>query len=571
MSDATASNDRVRAWVSGWITAMLSIAAAVAIGLGIWLGLGEGDTEVYESPLLLSVARQLIRGPWGLYGPFGGQNPLVLIHAPLYYHLAAFLARPLYQAGVEPMTAARLAGRALSFTGLLITAWCAFRIARLDGAPARAGWWAACLIMTAPVMDAMPYTVRPDLAGIALQTAGVFLILRALYSERPGGLSIVCGFAAFGLAMCVKQHLVGGFITGTILLLWAARRGRVAPRLIGLGVFEAAAIVAAVYGVEELATEGRMSQALFVAAPAATRVHPANWTRALIVLSNVAGGTLGLIALQACAGLALVASRSRSGMTAAVVGTALVAVALFLAIVHYFRASAIDVLISTMAVSLCLFLVIPCCMILERRVLLRDRVDVALCLFGFTELLIIVPLFRASTGSWVNYAIQGVVFAAILTAKSLSRACDFAARPRLIIPMAIAASALLLFELSDAYLSLAHRRAERRSVERLLGYVQQPRSVLYFAGAPGRNRVYGRRELVFDDWLYPVFESVHAAEPRSSWLRRVLSDGSVRFVITNSDDPRIDGVDEPLTSLGYVGRLEADSLYVWERIRTPGP
>ncbi len=47
-------------------------------------------------------------------------------------------------------------------------------------------------------------------------------------------------------------------------------------------------------------------------------------------------------------------------------------------------------------------------------------------------------------------------------------------------------------------------------------------SDLYFAADPGRNRQYGRTDLVFDHWLYPVFESVHGAEPRSSWLRSAL-------------------------------------------------
>ena len=36
-----------------------------------------------ESPLILSVARQLVNGPSELYGPFGGGNPLVLIRAAL--------------------------------------------------------------------------------------------------------------------------------------------------------------------------------------------------------------------------------------------------------------------------------------------------------------------------------------------------------------------------------------------------------------------------------------------------------------------------------------------------------
>ena len=47
----------------------------------------------------------------------------------------------------------------------------------------------------------------------------------------------------------------------------------------------------------------------------------------MIVLSNIAGGSLGLIALLACAGLSLVASKIRFGMTVAVVGTSLVGLA----------------------------------------------------------------------------------------------------------------------------------------------------------------------------------------------------------------------------------------------------
>ena len=70
-----------------------------------------------ESPLMLSVARQLVVGPWELYGPFGGSNPLVLIHAPLYYRAAALLAWPMARAGLHPVDAARLAGRLISALG----------------------------------------------------------------------------------------------------------------------------------------------------------------------------------------------------------------------------------------------------------------------------------------------------------------------------------------------------------------------------------------------------------------------------------------------------------------------
>jgi hypothetical protein len=569
MNDATTSNERVRAWVAGWITAVLTIAASVAIAFGVAQGLGAADTEPFESPLMFSVARQLDQGPWGLYGPFGGQNPLVLIHAPLYYHLAAILGWPFERSGLDPITAARLAGRALSFVGLLITAWSAFCIARIDGAPARAGWWAACLIACAPVVAPMPYTVRPDMLGVALQTTGVLLILRALSSGRPGVVAIVGGFAAFGLAMCVKQHLVGGPVVATILLVWASWRGRVSLRVVGMGALTAAAIVAAVYGTEELATEGLMSQAIFTAAAATTRVHPTDWIRTAIVVGSIAGGSLCMTALFACAELALAASMSRTRRILVAVGIVLVGFALVMPVVNYFRATTIATLIWSQAVVGCFVVLIPAGVILERRAGLGGRLDAALCLFTVAELAIIVPLSRASTGAWVNYGIQGVVFAAILTARSMSRACSESRLPRTLIPIGAVVIALLSFELRDAYTSFHRRRADRLSVEMVLDWLKEPASSLYFVGAPGKNRQYGRTDLVFDHWLYPAFESVHAAEPRSAWLRRALADGAIRFVITTSEDPRIDGLDESLTDLGYAARVEIASLYVWERIQGP--
>ena len=110
-------------------------------------------------------------------------------------------------------------------------------------------------------------------------------------------------------------------------------------------------------------------------------------------------------------------------------------------------------------------------------------------------------------------------------------------------------------------------RVERLSAELVVAGLKAPVSEFYFVGDPGKNRQYGRIDLVFDHWLYPVFESVHAAEPRSIWLRRALTDGSVRFVITTSQDPWVDGVEEPLTQLGYTRRFLIASLYVWEQFR----
>ena len=88
--------------LSAWITTVLTASAVVFLVFRVSLGLGEADTDLYESPLMLSVARQLIAGPTDLYGPFGGRNPLVLIHAPLYYRLAALTAWPMARRGCTP-------------------------------------------------------------------------------------------------------------------------------------------------------------------------------------------------------------------------------------------------------------------------------------------------------------------------------------------------------------------------------------------------------------------------------------------------------------------------------------
>jgi hypothetical protein len=567
MNEAMGSHERRRAWASGLVTVILSIAAFFAIAFGVWIGLGDADTEPVESPLMLSVARQLDQGPWGLYGPFGRQNPLVLIHAPLFYHLAALLAWPIKNAGASSVTAARLAGRALSLFSLLLTCWSAFRIARLDRAPARVGWWAACLVASASVLGTMPFAVRPDMLGVAFQTTGVLLVLSSLQSKRPGRLAIVGGFAAFGLAMCVKQNLVGGFSVATILSLWAVGRGRMPLRKVAVGVLTAAAVAAAVYITEELATEGRMSQAVFVAATATPRVHPSDSVRAAIVVSTIIGGSLPMIALLAFAGLAQIASKPGIGPAAAIVGSMLVGFALIMPIVYRFVGTSTSLLISDLAAFVCLLVVIPVCVILERRAILRDNLDAELCLFGLAELAIIVPLCMASSGVWVNYAIPGIVIAAILTARSVSRACNEARLARSLIPMGVAAVALLGFELNNAFRTFHHIRAERLSAELVLYNLKERKSALYFAGAPGKNRVCGSTDLVFDDWLFPVFESLHLAEPRSSWLSSALTDGSVRFVITTSNDPMIDGLDVPLTALGYVPRLQIASFYVWERLQ----
>ncbi len=274
-----------------------------------------------------------------------------------------------------------------------------------------------------------------------------------------------------------------------------------------------------------------------------------------------------MIALGATAGLVQLARKPGARRIAAAVGTVPVALALAMPIVHRFVGTSTTLALSNAAVFVCLFVVIPASVFADRLVLAGGRLDAALALFGFAELVIIAPLCRGSTGAWVNYAIPGLVFAAILTARFLWRACNEARLPPLLVPIGVSAAALLGYELLEQYLTFHNRRAERLSVEIVLYSLKEPTRDIYFTGSPGKNRTSGRSDLVFDDWLYPVFESLHLAEPRSAWLPVALTDGSVQFVVTSSNDPRIDGVNQPLTSLGYIPRLQVGSIYIWEQTR----
>ncbi len=78
-------------YVRGLIYGSLIVAAVVYAGSMIMLGLDPDDVGRLETPFALSVAMQLERGPAVLYGPFDDGNHLVMIHAPLYYRLAALL------------------------------------------------------------------------------------------------------------------------------------------------------------------------------------------------------------------------------------------------------------------------------------------------------------------------------------------------------------------------------------------------------------------------------------------------------------------------------------------------
>lgn len=571
MSDPSTTNPHVGVKTSHWVTLILFGAAAVALVFGCSLALRVGDTEPLESPLLLSVARQLVRGPRELYGPFGRMNPLVIIHAPLYYRFAALLAWPLYAAGFTPVTAALVSGRALSVVGLGWTMAMAYRLARFNGRPARVGWWAALLIAASPAVGVMPYTVRPDMLGIAIQTSGVFLVLSALQSGRSGRITLAAAFAAFGLALCVKQQFVAAPVMSALLVITAWLRGRVTSNQLAGALLLCAAIVLVVYVTEELVTRGEMSHSVFRAAFAVGRVHPADWFRSAVVLYAIFGRSTGLVALFLAAALVSVGIRRGKASSALVImGTTLLGLitlgallsALSLVVTRH------DLLFTSACLAGAGVLVVPACCLVAPEVLLADRIDRLLWIYLAAELALVALLSRMSTGAWVNYGIQAVVFGSVLIARALGQALRQARSPRQVFPIPLAAAVVLIGVSGDVRTTTDRRFYEQAALDRLFDHLGQPATKrFFFAGRPGYNRVHGRLDLVYDDWLYPVFESIHQAEPRSSWLLHALRSESVGFVVTTSNSPAIDGLGETLPRLGYASDFKVGPFYVWKHFR----
>jgi len=564
----TQQRTRAGGTLSTWLTVIFSLAAVIAVGFGVYLACGQEDTEVLESPLMLSVARQLVEGPWELYGPFGARNLLVLIHAPLYYRLAALLAWPVYRTGVDPIWAALVAGRAISFVGLGWTVAAAYRLARIDGARPRAGLWAALLIAASPVIDVMPYAVRPDMLGIALQTTGVLLVLSTLQSARSAGAVLPAAFAAFGLAACIKQQFVAAPAVSALLLVSACVAGKLPYKFVVRGLATGVAIVLLVYGIEELATGGRMSQAAFHAAATTSRIHPGRWSRSLIVAFTILGKDNGLLALLVAAGLAGIRGRPT-------IGRRLLEVAgVFLIVTIVVRSAPVmvdgnlkfwDDIVPTLNVALAVLFIIPACYLLSRKTLAVGSLDNAFLFYFAVEWLVVTILGRASTGAWVNYGIQSVVFAAILTARALDRACDLVSSSRAVLPFVLAALVVPCNVISGARTIADFRIYERTALERIFENYRCPTSEFFFVGRPGANRVYGHPALVYDDWLYPVFESIHLAEPRSVWLTRALTADGINYVVTTSESTTIDGLGRSFHDLAYYRGIQVGPFLVWER------
>jgi hypothetical protein len=305
-------------WAIWGIILILGSAAAIYQGYHLTIALDADDTNHLETPLMLAVARQVSAGPGGLYGPFSGTSPLVLIHAPLYYRLAALAAWPLPRPGVDAITAAMIAGRSLSLLGMALLLLAVARLANFEGTSARAGLWAPLIVAASPVLGSFGVTVRPDTLGIALQTWGIWFVLKSL---REGQGAWKAGLF-FALAVCVKQHDVVSGAVGFGLLALLGGRGRVRQ------VIAAAAVGVVVLGTyaafEEWLTGGMMSRAVVKVPAALGRVNRATWGHLATVFVEAAKLSVGLLAL-AGAWLAAGSKGWRGGKVDAILGLFLAA------------------------------------------------------------------------------------------------------------------------------------------------------------------------------------------------------------------------------------------------------
>jgi hypothetical protein len=164
---------------------------------------------------------------------------------------------------------------------------------------------------------------------------------------------------------------------------------------------------------------------------------------------------------------------------------------------------------------------------------------------------------------------QAIFFTCVLTARALSRSFETgSARP--LLPVAVAALIVPAAVAPHCVELKGRRQLDRDVLAVLFKYYGRPRDEFFFADRPGDNRVFGRQDLVFDDWLYPVFERSGLAEPRAAWLKARLGSGPLTVIAHRSELPTNLGIAAPIEQLGYTPGLHVGPLYSWKRVRSRG-
>ena len=371
--------------------------------------------------------------------------------------------------------------------------------------------------------------------------------------------------ACFAVAVCIKQQYLVAPLVSVALMAIARARGRLGIAAIVRFVSIASVPTLFYYGAEEWVTGGWMSKSVLIAARNVSRVHPADWQFAGNLLLAIVWKCVGPILLLAAAGLAMVSARPGSARRALVfVGTGVIGVVVVLTALQSFT---VRIGISAMLVGgllVVIAVIIPACVAFDKS-LVGDWLDRGLWVYFAAELAVTVLLWRLSTGGWFNYAIPGVVIGCILTGRALAHGCNDAPSWRPLLPAVLAVVAVPIFALTDLNQVRSRRADEKLATARLLEQVPRASTELFFVDLPGTNRLHGPIHLVYDPWLYPVFESIGLAEPRSIWLERALAAGPVRVIATTSSRTEIEGLTRTLPDLGFRLFMRVRPYYVWRR------
>ena len=368
---------------------------------------------------------------------------------------------------------------------------------------------------------------------------GCRLVLGALENNKLSERVIMLAFVCFALAACVKQHLIVAAGVSTVLLVAACARRRVRFRVLAGALSIAMLILFSYYGLEEWLSKGHMSKAVFVAARACSVIHPASWRSAVESMLVLSWKSVGLILLLAAAARAgVVARRGFWPRLFAAASIALIGIVSTLTVIQSFAVSPqiSRAIVLGLIVTMVFFL--PISVQALGRAWRSGGVDIALALFVFAELALTAYLWRLSTGAWYNYAIQTVVFVSILAARAVARVAQRPIPRSAFLGLMLAVLAAAAFAATDVKEIIARRRAEDVLIGKLSDRIDQSPKAMFFVDRPGLNRVHGRAALAYDPWLYPVFEAIGLAEPRSVWLERAIEGGPVCTVVASSPGTR---------------------------------
>lgn len=494
------------------IVGSLATAALVYTTSLLMLGMSREDLGRLETPFALLVAMEVEQGPEVLYGPYERENHLVLIHAPLYYRLAALGASFLHRFGVEPVNASIVAGRLLSLVATILVLSAAASLSRRDGGSPQAALFAILLIAAAPIPGILSVMVRPNALAVAFQTWGVLWVLVALVSETGTSVTrkLLMAYVVFALSFCTKQHhMIAPAISSALLAVAGfQRRMRVQPimlaHLAGLGV-----VLIDMIG-EQVVTGGRMLQSAFVLPGGPFRtILLGSWTHVAATFAIVGKKLIGYIVLAACCGMIV-------------------------------------------------------------RPLGGSRLDRLLLIYTAAEVAAQFPLYYFNAGAADNYVFQAVVFASVMMGRCLARLLDkLDGRIWGLTLAALTSSIIAARDFQFVELVWRTRTEDRYALRELLSRPpgsRRKKDGIYFVDRPDLNRLHGNRRLAHDEFAYNAFEAVGVAEPRSVWLKSALETGEVQLVVIPDDRTTVSGLQESLPDLGYHPAGRFGVYRVWERV-----